>query len=138
VTSSNAARSSTPTYKNNNGASTDTSRVRVDLSHLDLIPADEPASFVIHVDGSTPAELGVSVRAPSQATLPVRVNGSTRIGFRAEFVPREVGVHSVMVDYNGEPVAGTPFSSKVSFIDVKHFGYMTWTMNAWTDRSSMS
>jgi hypothetical protein len=26
----------------------------------------------------------------------------------------------------------------VSFIDVKHFGYMTWTMNAWTDRSSMS
>ena len=101
--------SNKPTYN-----SSDTSRVKVDLSHLELIPADEPASFVIHVDGSTPAELGVSVRAPSQATLPVRVNGSTRIGFRAEFVPREVGVHSVMVDYNGEPVPGTPFSSKVN------------------------
>jgi filamin len=82
---------------------------------LELISIDEPASFMIHVDGTTPAELGVSVRAPSQSTLPVKVNGTTRTGFRAEFVPKEVGAHTVLVEYNGTAVAGTPFTAKVSF-----------------------
>ncbi|CAG0900138.1 unnamed protein product [Cyprideis torosa] len=41
---------------------TDTSRVSVNLRQLELIAVDKPASFLIQVDGSTSAELAVSVR----------------------------------------------------------------------------
>ena len=41
---------------------TDTSRVSVNLRHLELIPVNETAHFTIHVDGTTSAELAVSVR----------------------------------------------------------------------------
>lgn len=33
-------------------------------------------------------------------------------GFTAEFTPREVGPHSISVEYNGHPVSGTPFVAK--------------------------
>ena len=47
------------------------------------------------------------------STLPVKVTGNTRTGFKAEFVPKEVGAHTVLVEYNGSAVGGTPFTSKV-------------------------
>lgn len=40
----------------------DTSRVILSLSHLELIPVDQPANFHMAVDGSGSAELAVSVR----------------------------------------------------------------------------
>lgn len=44
--------------------------------------------------------------------LPVKVTGNIHSGFTAEFTPRDVGVHSISVEYNGHPVNGTPFLAK--------------------------
>ncbi|KAK0093329.1 hypothetical protein PV326_013803, partial [Microctonus aethiopoides] len=89
----------------------DTSRVILSLNHLELIPVDQPASFHMAVDGSGSAELAVSVRGPT-IELPVKVTGNIHSGFTAEFTPRDVGVHSISVEYNGHPVNGTPFLAK--------------------------
>nr|XP_034189515.1 filamin-A isoform X2 [Osmia lignaria] len=89
----------------------DTSRVTLSLNHLELIPVDQPASFHMGVDGSGSAELAVSVRGPN-SELPVKVTGDIKSGFTAEFIPKDVGVHSISVEYNGHPVNGTPFLAK--------------------------
>ena len=55
--------------------------------------------------------------------IPVKVSGNVKSGFEAEFEPREAGVHTVLVEYNGVAVGGTPFYSKVhkgaSYYDVR-------------------
>lgn len=89
----------------------DTSRVLLNLSHLELIPVNKPSSFVINVSGGGAAELAVSVRGP-HGELPVRVTGDIHLGFTAEFTPTTVGGHSINVEYNGYPVQGTPFLAK--------------------------
>ncbi|XP_076033181.1 filamin-A-like isoform X8 [Oratosquilla oratoria] len=101
----------------------DTSRVSLTLRHLELIPVDRPAAFNIAVDGGGSAELTVTVRTPSHTTLPVRVSGSVRAGFTAEFTPLEVGAHTIIVNYNDSAVSGTPFTCKVydaSKVGVSH------------------
>jgi hypothetical protein len=40
------------------------------------------------------------------------VSGNVKSGFEAEFEPRETGVHTILVEYNGLAVGGTPFYSK--------------------------
>ncbi|XP_023302338.2 filamin-B isoform X2 [Lucilia cuprina] len=89
----------------------DTSRVMLNLSNLELIPVNRPASFHITVSGGGAAELAVSVRGP-HGELPVRVTGDIHAGFTAEFTPTAVGGHSINVEYNGFPVQGTPFLAK--------------------------
>ncbi|EGI61903.1 Filamin-A [Acromyrmex echinatior] len=89
----------------------DTSRVTLSLNHLELIPVEQPASFHMGVDGSGSAELAVYVRGPN-SELPVKVTGNVSSGFTAEFIPKEVGVYSISVEYNGYPVNGTPFLAK--------------------------
>ncbi|KAG7158756.1 Filamin-A-like 5 [Homarus americanus] len=101
----------------------DTSRVSLTLRHLELIPVGQPAAFNISVDGGGSAELTVTVRTPSHTTLPVRVSGSVRAGFIAEFKPVEVGAHTIIVNYNESAVSGTPFTCKVydaSKVGVSH------------------
>lgn len=44
--------------------------------------------------------------------LPVKVTGNIDSGFVAEFTPQDVGPHTLTVEYNGQPVGGTPFVSK--------------------------
>nr|XP_014086134.1 filamin-A isoform X5 [Bactrocera oleae] len=89
----------------------DTSRVMLNLSNLELIPVNRPASFHITVSGGGAAELAVSVRGP-HGELPVRVTGDIHAGFTAEFTPTSVGGHSINVEYNGFAVQGTPFLAK--------------------------
>ncbi|XP_023727803.1 filamin-C isoform X3 [Cryptotermes secundus] len=89
----------------------DTSRVSLTLRNLELIPVNEIARFHMGVDGSGSAELAVSVRGPT-TELPVKVTGNIHSGFTAEFTPRDVGAHSITVEYNGHPVSGTPFVAK--------------------------
>ncbi len=50
--------------------------------------------------------------------IPVKVSGNVKNGFEAEFVPSEVGLHTVLVEYNGVAVGGTPFFAKVPSIFV--------------------
>ncbi len=44
--------------------------------------------------------------------IPVNVTGNVKSGFIAEFVPLEVGIHMILVEYNGVAVGGTPYYSK--------------------------
>ncbi|XP_017783791.1 PREDICTED: filamin-A-like isoform X1 [Nicrophorus vespilloides] len=90
---------------------TDTSRVILSLSHLELIPVNQPSSFHMGVAGGGAAELAVAVRGPI-GELPVKVTGDIHSGFTAEFTPNQVGAHQINVDYNGRPVQGTPFIAK--------------------------
>ncbi|XP_018335076.1 filamin-A-like, partial [Agrilus planipennis] len=89
----------------------DTSRVNLSLTHLELIPVNQPSSFHIAVVGGGTAELAVAVRGPS-GELPVKVTGDIHSGFTAEFTPVLVGAYQITVDYNGRPVQGTPFVAK--------------------------
>ncbi|KAL1490329.1 hypothetical protein ABEB36_013043 [Hypothenemus hampei] len=89
----------------------DTSRVTLSLSHLELIPVNQPSSFHMGVAGGGAAELAVAVRGPI-GELPVKVTGDIHSGFTAEFTPVQVGAHQITVDYNGRPVQGTPFVAK--------------------------
>lgn len=89
----------------------DTSRVTLSLSHLELIPVNQPSSFHMGVAGGGAAELAVAVRGPI-GELPVKVTGDIHSGFTAEFTPIQVGAHQITVDYNGRPVQGTPFIAK--------------------------
>ena len=50
--------------------------------------------------------------------IPVKVSGNVKNGFEAEFVPSEVGLHTVLVEYNGVAVGGTPFFAKVPTNDL--------------------
>ncbi|KAF5295411.1 hypothetical protein FQA39_LY13072 [Lamprigera yunnana] len=89
----------------------DTSRVTLSLSHLELVPVNQPSSFHMGVAGGGAAELAVAIRGPI-GELPVKVTGDIHSGFTAEFTPTQVGAHQINVDYNGRPVHGTPFISK--------------------------
>lgn len=89
----------------------DTRQVAVSLSGLELIPVHQISRFHIAVDGSSSAELAVSVKGPS-GDLPVKVSGSVRTGFTAEFTAIEVGPHNITVHHNGVPAPGTPFTAK--------------------------
>jgi filamin len=44
--------------------------------------------------------------------IPVKVTGNVKNGFTAEFLPIEVGIHMILVEYNGVAVGGTPYYSK--------------------------
>jgi len=90
----------------------DTSRVSVSLRNMELIAAGEVAQFEITVDGTSNSELAVAVKGPT-TNLPVKISGGARNTFTAEFTAREVGSHTISVDYNGLPVTGTPFTCKV-------------------------
>ncbi|KAJ8980083.1 hypothetical protein NQ317_009439 [Molorchus minor] len=89
----------------------DTSRVTLSLSHLELISVNQPSSFHMGVAGGGAAELAVAVRGPV-GELPVKVTGDIHSGFTAEFTPTQVGAHQISVDYNGRAVQGTPFIAK--------------------------
>ena len=93
------------------GTSGGFSRVAVELEQLALVPVNEPAEFTIRVPEGADAELAVSVQGPVE-DIPVKVTGNVKNGFTAEFVPRTVGLHVVLVEYNGVAVGGTPFYSK--------------------------
>lgn len=45
--------------------------------------------------------------------LPVKVTGNVHSGFTAEFMPQQVGPHTISVDYNGHSIYGTPYICKV-------------------------
>jgi hypothetical protein len=55
----------------------------------------------------------LSFKLGPTTNLPVKISGGARNTFTAEFSPREVGSHTINVDYNGLPVTGTPFTCKV-------------------------
>ena len=87
------------------------SHVIVELEHLALVPIAQPAEFTIRVPEGADAELAVSVQGPVE-DIPVKVTGNVKNGLVAQFIPNTVGLHVVLVEYNGVAVGGTPFYSK--------------------------
>ena len=87
------------------------SHVIVELEHLALVPIAQPAEFTIRVPEGADAEPAVSVQGPVE-DIPVKVTGNVKNGFVAQFIPNAVGLHVVLVEYNGVAVGGTPFYSK--------------------------
>ena len=83
--------------------------VFVALNHLKLFPLNETATFHMQVlEKNKDAELTVSVKGlTTDPTL--KVTGDVDTGFLAEFTPNEIGPYLINVDYNNEPVDGTPF-----------------------------
>merc|ERR1719474_1973661 len=86
-------------------------QVTVELDHLALVSVSQPAEFTIRVPEGADAELAVSVQGPVE-DIPVKVTGNVKNGFVAQFIPNAVGLHVVLVEYNGVAVGGTPFYSK--------------------------
>jgi len=85
--------------------------VTVELDHLALVAVSQPAEFTIRVPEGADAELAVSVQGPVE-DIPVKVTGNVKNGFIAQFIPTAVGLHVVLVEYNGVAVGGTPFYCK--------------------------
>lgn len=53
--------------------------------------------------------------------MPAQVHVTSTEGvFKAEFVPRSVGEHRVMVTVKGVPTAGSPYAAKVSIHKFSH------------------
>lgn len=88
-------------------------RASVDLRQLELIPVNKPARFDIDVEGGANADLDLVITSPSGTKLPIKINGSAKNGFVAEFIPKEVGPHNIVAYYGNTEVVGTPFVVKV-------------------------
>lgn len=91
----------------------DANSFSVDLHKLELIPIGHAARFVINLKGAQESDLKVTVTSSNNDVLPVKMWGSSRSGFFVEFIPKEVGPHTVLVEYFGNRVNGTPSTVKV-------------------------
>uniref|UniRef100_T1J4U2 Calponin-homology (CH) domain-containing protein n=1 Tax=Strigamia maritima TaxID=126957 RepID=T1J4U2_STRMM len=88
-------------------------RASGDLHSLNSIPINRPARFEADIQGGGDNEFKVTVTTPSGKTLPIKITGSARNGFMAEFIPREVGPHTISAKYGTAVILGTPFVSKI-------------------------
>lgn len=91
----------------------DASQVLVSGSALKMSPLGQTAVVVVDPQMSA-GDLGscdVTVTSPSGHSIPVRLTKSDK--FTAEFMPSEVGRHSVAVILDGEPVKGSPFACNI-------------------------
>ena len=51
--------------------------------------------------------------------IPVKVTGNIKNGFTAEFVPINVGIHMILLEYNEVPLTVTPLcSTKIMWIPI--------------------
>ncbi|GAU89920.1 hypothetical protein RvY_02412-2 [Ramazzottius varieornatus] len=83
----------------------------------DLFPSQAATGAIIwcEVDthGQNVGPVSVRVRPPSGKTVPVHVSGSAATKFRAEYIPTEVGPHTITVQYAETPISGSPFTCNV-------------------------
>ncbi len=49
-------------------------------------------------------------------TMSSFIEGNVKNGFIAQFIPNAMGLHVVLVEYNGVAVGGTPFYSKAGHL----------------------
>ncbi|XP_023244649.1 filamin-B-like [Centruroides sculpturatus] len=91
----------------------DTNSISVDLHKLELIPVNHAARFIINTKGAQESNFKVTVTSPSNAVLPVKMWENIRNGYFVEFIPKEVGQHTILVEYLGNRVNGTPLTIKV-------------------------
>jgi filamin len=87
----------------------DASQILISGAATKMSPLNKPASLVIDSRGAEIAECKVSVLSTGGQELPVDMESIDSGKFKADFIPFEVGPHTVSVVMNGEPVGGSPF-----------------------------
>ena len=87
----------------------DASQILISGAATKMSPLNKPASLVIDSRGAEIAECKVSVLSTGGQELPVDMESIESGKFKADFIPFEVGPHTVSVVMNGEPVGGSPF-----------------------------
>ncbi|CAH1264978.1 FLNC [Branchiostoma lanceolatum] len=71
---------------------------------------NQPASFAVQLNGARPGDLQAQVIAPSGAQEECIITDVEEAGqYVVRFMPRENGVYTVHVTYNGVPIPGSPF-----------------------------
>lgn len=76
--------------------------------------ANKPTYFDVYTQGiSGEAPLQVDITGPHGHVVPSHVTGTSKSGFRVEYVPKEVGVHQVRVLFADVNIQGSPFMPEV-------------------------
>uniref|UniRef100_A0A667XC07 Filamin B n=1 Tax=Myripristis murdjan TaxID=586833 RepID=A0A667XC07_9TELE len=76
------------------------------------LKANHPASFAVRLNGAQ-GKLEAKVHSPSGALEECAVTELDREKYAIRFIPRENGVHSIDVKFNGAHIPGSPFQVRV-------------------------
>ncbi|XP_078614622.1 filamin-A-like isoform X4 [Branchiostoma floridae x Branchiostoma japonicum] len=76
---------------------------------LGRVPVDQPANFTVDATRAGDAELKVDVLGPSRRRVPCSISGRGK--YDVEYVPTEVGPHTIDVTFAGDTIPGSPFGS---------------------------
>ncbi|XP_013775194.1 LOW QUALITY PROTEIN: filamin-A-like [Limulus polyphemus] len=91
----------------------DKSQFSIDLSNVELIPIGQSVQFPINVSDGSETELKINLISPQGNQVPVKITRNNQTGFLAEFVPKEVGPHTLSIEYAESPVGSSPYTVKV-------------------------
>ncbi|TRZ05133.1 hypothetical protein HGM15179_021974, partial [Zosterops borbonicus] len=72
----------------------------------------QPASFAVSLNGARGA-LDAKVHSPSGALEECHISEVTPDKYAVRFIPRENGVYSIDVKFEGSPIPGSPFKVRV-------------------------
>ncbi|CAG5977706.1 unnamed protein product [Menidia menidia] len=76
------------------------------------LKANHPASFAVRLNGAQ-GKMEAQVRSPSGALEKCVVSEIERDKYAIRFIPRENGVHTIDVKFNGAHIPGSPFQVRV-------------------------
>ncbi|KAG6920550.1 filamin, alpha, partial [Chelydra serpentina] len=76
------------------------------------LKANQPASFAVSLNGAKGA-LDAKVHSPSGALEECHVTEIDQDKYAVRFIPRENGVYSIDVKFNGSHIPGSPFKIRV-------------------------
>ncbi|XP_060571832.1 filamin-A-like isoform X3 [Ruditapes philippinarum] len=80
-------------------------------SGLDFVHIHRTTSFSVNMLGMDSKKLSVKIIAPSGSSVPYRIEQGTN-EFRVEYIPTEVGDHTIDVKYADSELSGSPFCAK--------------------------
>ncbi|KAJ7994428.1 hypothetical protein DPEC_G00249170 [Dallia pectoralis] len=76
------------------------------------LKVNQPASFAVHLNGAK-GKVDAKVHSPSGALEECVVTELEPEKYAIRFIPRENGLHSIDVKFNGEHIPGSPFQVRV-------------------------
>ncbi|XP_053908181.1 filamin-A isoform X1 [Cuculus canorus] len=90
----------------------DARRLTVSSLQESGLKAHQPASFAVSLNGAR-GVLDAKVHGPSGALEPCHVSEVSEDKYAVRFIPRENGVHTIDVTFQGSPIPGSPFKVRV-------------------------
>lgn len=89
----------------------DSGRVTVSGDGLSLVPVNRPAKFIVDTQGSSSGSVKVEITGPSGGEVFCNVSNGVN-GQNVEYVPKEVGDHTISIKYRDTEIEGSPFTAK--------------------------